>query len=109
MIMDFKIKTQEIQEFISREDSGDTALVPITTNILEKNGFCIMIDTCKIDTYRYNREGIGIYIFMFSKPEITIIKQDSFLIRNLRLQYVHQLQYVLRMCGMDDLANNFKY
>ena len=70
--------------------------VPITVEVLEKNGFYLIIDTCRIDTY--SREGI--YISMFSIPKITIIQQESYLIKNSQVQYVHQLQHALRLAGV---------
>jgi len=27
---------------------------------------------------------------------------------NVRVNYVHQLQHALRLCGLNELANNFK-
>ena len=29
-------------------------------------------------------------------------------IENFKCEYVHQYQHLLRLCGLDDLANNFK-
>jgi hypothetical protein len=87
---------------------GDIKPIPITAKILDKNGFYQVIDTCRIDTYRYYRKDIDIYIFMFSIPEITVFQQDLYLIKNLQIKYIHQLQHVLHMCGMEDLVNNFK-
>ena len=75
----------------------DLQPIPITVEVLEKNGFYLKIDTCRIDTY--GREGI--YISMFSIPEITIIQQESYLIKNSQVQYIHQLQHALRLAKVE--------
>lgn len=99
----FKRKKPEILKVFD-EAIGNITPIPLTAKILEKNGFHLLIDNCRIDTYgRY-----GIYISMFSIPKITIIQQETLLIQDLQIQYVHQLQHILHIYGMDDLANSFK-
>ena len=93
--------------FVQEEFMIDFAeIVPIslTPEILEKNKFNQVIDTCKIKTY--HRKPIN--VIMFSTPEITILPEESFIIKNLKIQYVHEFQHILRLCGMNELADNFK-
>ena len=93
--------------FVQEEFMIDFAeIVPIslTPEILEKNEFNQVIDTCKIKTY--HRKPIN--VIMFSTPEITILPEESFIIKNLKIQYVHEFQHILRLCGMNELADNFK-
>lgn len=78
--------------------------IQLTAEILEKNGFNQVINTCKIKTY--HRKPIN--VIMFSTPEITILPEESFIIKNLKIQYVHEFQHILRLCGMNELADNFK-
>ena len=78
--------------------------IPLTAEILEKNGFNQVIDTCKIKTY--HRKPIN--VIMFSTPEITILPEESFIIKNLKIQYIHEFQHILRLCGQNELADNFK-
>ena len=93
--------------FVQEEFMIDFAeIVPIslTPEILEKNEFNQVIDTCKIKTY--HRKPIN--VIMFSTPEITILPEESFIIKNLKIQYVHEFQHILRLCRMNELADNFK-
>ena len=83
--------------------------IPLTPEILEKNGFDFVKGSdnrsvwngqwiykgLELATCCLNREGnwpcyINIY--------------DS----NIKCEYVHQLQQVLRLAGLEDIANNFK-
>lgn len=72
----------------------DIQPIPLTAEILEKNGF------------KYN-------IFdrwMNSRYDVAISEKDEFLFiwDRIQLDYVHELQHALRLCGLNDLAENFK-
>ena len=88
---------------------GLIRLIPLTPEILEKNGFGFIRNSdtksvwngwwiykgLELTTSCLNREGnwpcyINIY--------------DS----NIKCEYVHQLQHALRLCKLGDLADNFK-
>lgn len=81
--------------------------IPLTPEILEKNGFGKV----------YN-EDVIIYRKIYEKKTIDIevginykINEDGgfYLNRILhRLYYVHQLQHALRLCGLEELADSFK-
>ena len=94
-------------EFDDKDDQPEP--IPLTPEILEKNGFDFVKGSdnrsvwngwwiykgLELATCCLNREGnwpcyINIY--------------DS----NIKCEYVHQLQHALRLCGLDELANNFK-
>lgn len=71
--------------------------IPLTTEILEKNGwkeypqvYCSQ-KTLNFDIYRFEDE-VGVKI------------QGNCIVLN----YVHELQHALRLCGLNDLADNFK-
>lgn len=78
--------------------------IPLTSEILEKNGF-------EYDKYYHNwiydeftikyghlidKEEEGDYLFVWVADTL------------MKLTYVHELQHILRLCGLNDLANNFK-
>lgn len=69
--------------------------IPITPEILEKNGWWYDMDT-------WNHEEVNFCIEKwdgrFQCYDINQIKLDS----------VHKLQHVLRLCGLNELADNFK-
>lgn len=84
------------------------APIPLTTEILEKNGFVLRGKT---------------YILKWRGAEIHWRKTDGYASitapNNLKLEgwcsisngyfcYVHILQHALRLCGFDELAENFK-
>lgn len=82
--------------------------IPITYEILEKNGF-----------ERNERFDYNICAF-FSFPDSDFTERTGFGIerRNniyyitdhslMPIQYVHELQRALRLCGLTEIANNFK-
>ena len=83
---------------------GLIRLIPLTSEILEKNGWeekaptqyrhncCICIDILDDSCY-------CVYNYFDSFPYCKI---------NLTIHYVHELQHALRLCGLNELADNFK-
>lgn len=71
--------------------------IPITPEILEENGWwwCDVVDMWQHDEVDF---GIERYNGGFQCYNINQIKLDS----------VYQLQHALRLCGFNELANNFK-
>lgn len=82
--------------------------IPLTAEILEKNGFkhCA---TEEDGDYFDNREGDLYYCLnrtadgYMSCIDVT----HSFTISGL-IKYVYELQHILRLCGLDELADNLK-
>ena len=73
--------------------------IPLTTGILEKNGW-------KETEYWHEYED-GNTIIQYSLSNIWgIINEIE--IEYFKCEYVHQLQHLLRLCGLDELADNFK-
>lgn len=70
--------------------------VPLTAEILEKNGW-------KEYPQVYSRQKLRFDICRF-EDEVGITLQGNCIV----LKYVHQLQHALRLCGLNDLADNFK-
>ena len=100
--------------------------IPITLEILEKNGWYYGLTSDEedaeqsLDGYHFNRhwcydEGAGSISLIF--PNDTdggeLIIDDQSFNRHLNLffcytLYVHELQRTLRLCGLNELADNFK-
>lgn len=68
----------------------------LTDDILKKNGF-------KNEKYHneYDIDGTNFYVIEFCD---TFSYQDT----DMEIKYVHELQRALRLCGLNNLADNFK-
>ena len=73
--------------------------IPLTPEILEKNGW-------KETEYWHEYED-GNTIIQYSLSNIWGII-NGIEIEHFKCEYVHQLQHLLRLCGLDELADNFK-
>lgn len=87
--------------------------IPLTTEILGKNGFSI--DDSFHPHRRWNSADNRIilhnedeYLNTFNKWHVHVDTEDMRTIGSIELTYVHQFQQFLRLCGMDELADNFK-
>lgn len=78
------------------EEFDDIEPIPLTAEILKKNGF-------KNERFRneYYIYGTNFYVVAFDNTY-------SFQSSDMDLKYVHELQHALRLCGLNELANNFK-
>ena len=81
-------------EFDDKDDQPKP--IPLTAEILEKNGWWYEIE----DMWLHDEVSFCIEKWngKFQCYDINQIKLDS----------VHQLQHALRLCGLDELADNFK-
>lgn len=94
--------------------------IPLTKEILEKNGLEKVIDEDGIECYRYyNRAAdgyvkINLYDGGDSDWSIEIINYEKFndneiiYSNNFIFLKVHELQHILRLCNLNELANNLK-
>jgi hypothetical protein len=82
--------------------------IPLTPEILEKNGFKHYITEENSDDFD-NREGDLYYCLNRTADGYMscIDVAHSFTISGL-IKYVHELQHILRLCGLDELADNLK-
>ena len=91
--------------------------IEITYELLEANGWKALIKkygatTCDFgriyesngNYLKWYRYGITLYIWFDYKMVNSALFADI----NIPVKYVHQLQQVLRLAGMTELANNFK-
>ena len=70
--------------------------IPLTAKILEKNGWW------------YNVEDMWLHDEIDFSIEKWNGKFQCYDINQIKLRSVHQLQQILRLCGLNDLADNFK-
>lgn len=77
--------------------------IPLTAEILEKNGFVFRgdNDTMYGEYYLHNQSTFAIKMF------------NGYLVgmcmgEDLEFDYVHELQHALRLCGLNELADTFK-
>ena len=73
--------------------------IPITPEILEKNGWK--------ETEYWHEYKDGNTIIQYSLSNIWGII-NGIEIEHFKCEYVHQYQHLLRLCGLDELADNFK-
>ena len=71
--------------------------IPLTSEILEKNGWKHSNNLMIV--------GIDDSDFYWSE-EFGVLYKNQYNMCNCK--YVHQLQHALRLCGLDELADNFK-
>ena len=70
--------------------------IPLTAEILEKNGWW------------FNTEDMWYHDEVDFSIEKWNGKFQCYDINSIKLDSVHQLQHALRLCGLDELADNFK-
>ena len=95
------------------ESLNDYAPIPLTAEILKKNGFSI--DDSFHPHRRWNSADRRVvlhnedeYLNTFNKWHVHVDTEDMRTIGSVELTYVHQFQQFLRLCGMNDIANDFE-
>ena len=83
--------------------------IPLTPEILEKNGFGFVKRSDRDSVWNgwWINRGLELATACLDKEgnwPCYINIYDS----NIKCEYVHQLQHALRLCGLDELADNFK-
>ena len=96
-------------EFDDKDDQPKP--IPLTAEILEKNGIKKRGDNDEYAVFGW--EGMKQWYVTLEdfKPQYDfwfITSSDRDLNVSGQIRYVHQLQQVLRLAGMTDMANNFK-
>ena len=77
----------------------DAEGIPLTPEILEKNGW-------KESEYWHEYKDVNI-IIQCSLP-IMRGRINEIVFENFKCEYVHQYQHLLRLCGLNEIADNFK-
>ena len=70
--------------------------IPLTPEILEKNGWWYNVEDMWL------HEEVGFFIEKFNG------RFQCYDINQIKLDSVHELQQTLRLCGLNELADNFK-
>ena len=76
--------------------------IPLTSEILEKNGFWVMenVNNGAEEYIAYATAGL---MFHYNRDNDYYFPNTP-----ISWKYVHELQHALRLCGLDELADNFK-
>lgn len=90
--------------------------IPLTPEILKKNGFTYNknlkryeIRNPHIEVVVYQNEDNGeMYGFYVTYTDGSALKCREYEMTDTRTPFVHELQHVLRLCGLNKLADNFK-
>ena len=107
----------DVGDGIETHDISKISPIPLTTEILEKNGWI----QCKYETCKslYEYKGLHLRHTMIKRSNGRWVANvngnvekfhDEYTHSFLRINvfYVHELQHALRLCGLIDLADNFK-
>lgn len=100
----------DIVDELSEEDIEP---IHITPEILKANGFGVCYESCLQTKYQFwSYDGNLCVEYKLSKQTkdynyLKIFINDINRI-GIRILYVHELQHALRLCGLNDLADNFK-
>ena len=88
--------------------------IPITPEILEKNGFEMFKYDGWVHYYRiFGNSAIPFVLHSMIGGEMLSQEVDIFSTSTdtncgIEVNYVHELQHALRLCGLNELADNFK-
>lgn len=98
-------------------EAKDYNPIPISEDILEKNGFEIVYSSdisksyCLYDYYEDGTEKFRIEVKLYQYTPNTCfidIEHDDIGSVRLKFSFVHELQHALRICGLGEMADNFK-
>ena len=81
--------------------------IPITPEILVKSGFVFDCDFWTIANPRYNNVRMVRYCSIDEDATDAFLGHWAF-DENYAIDFVHELQHALRLCGLNELADNFK-
>ena len=89
----------DVGDGIETHDISKIFPIPLTAEIFEKNGW-VYTEYCH--EYQDGK------IIIQSRPPYMWIRINGINIEAFKCEYVHQYQHLLRLFGLDELANNFK-
>ena len=89
----------DVGDGIETHDISKISPIPLTAEILEKNGWK---QTEYCHEYQYGKNTIQ------CRLPYMVGRINGIDIENFKCEYVHQYQHLLRLFGLDELANNFK-
>lgn len=89
----------EVEDYIEEEKISP---IPLTPEILKKNEFVF-----NSWGRRYWYEGFGLALDYGAKSKELYLRLFR-INRHVHIHYVHELQHVFRLCGLNEIADNFK-
>lgn len=107
-----ELQHYKIERGEDMEETGCYSPIPLTAEILEKNGFIGKEEEHYYSYHiRYGRLGNDIFDVHYQNHWIACSTPDNrnefALFGMIVLRYVHELQHALRLCGLTELADNF--
>ena len=103
------IKGNEGDPFDGIYGEDGIAPIPLTDEMLESNGFYVTWETLGLKKVHLDHKG---YFAPESDISMTCNKTRGYGIvighNSIYFKYVNELQHLLRFCGFDDMADNFK-
>lgn len=103
-VFDISSMNNEITVFFSPTDGDgfdltDIEPIPLTDSILIANGWELIWDFTDYKYYRHSK----------MKSDVKYNKKSGiYVLRTIRFRHVHEFQHLLRLCGEEDLACNFR-
>ena len=103
--------------FMSLVREDDLKPIPLTEEILLKIGFKVTGSFIELVEYVLNDADIEVCVFYNRESNLTFLHnrksvEPYFYVEianvEVKIEYVHQLQHLLRQCKLDDLADNLK-
>ena len=91
---------EKIRSIINLEDIKP---IPITAEILEKNGWYVPL----LKSW-WEHPDIAFWMKAYTDGTFELMIDEDSDISFCTIHYVHELQHALRLCGLSELADNFK-
>lgn len=92
---------------------NDVEPIPLTEDILKANAFEVCYDSCyqtKFNIWSFDEKTCVEYKISKQTEDYNHLKIfiDGGERVSIPIRYIHELQHALRLCGLNDLAENFK-
>lgn len=84
--------------------------IPITPEILKKNGFILSEKDGSCEVYEYLYDDTFMQIMFYLKDKIIIVRIEKYnyeseyymnALHNCEIKYIHKLQHAMRLCGIN--------
>lgn len=96
-------------------DMDECSPIPLTADIMEANGFDYKERSTSNALMVKHGDGYVIEVFMFKNGWVFDIERNYFLNEEYAMDrvhkcgiYVHEFQHALRLCGLNEMAENIK-
>ena len=93
----------------------EIAPIKLTDKILLNSGFKILYDSSVSMKFRAtnDEEDVFIYLTFYKKPDdggkiYLEIESKTMIINSTNINFIHELQHILRICGLNDIDDKLK-